>query len=209
MRKVSYAEELQRHCYITLIPRSRPEFRILFCTAVTSQSKRKSTQKFGSHEQIDENGLDLSRPVRLLCGRPYYTISLGNIDRYYIWFCGIYIVDFGVYLQVLARQPDCRLNNTVNRVSNPGILATRKIVVLLYERPHLLLLSFNFDGYLISCCGIYFVDSAVVFVPFCTGSADSPFFLGLVKVNRRNAILSQQHITILLEKQMTSCGVLH
>ena len=126
--------------------------------------------KFGSHEQNDENRLDLAMPVVLLHGQPYFTLPLNNIDQYYIWCFGIHIVDFGVYLQVLARQTDCLLNNTVNRVSKPGVLATRRTVVLLYERPHLILPSSNFDRYLIWCCGIYFVDSTVVFVPFCTGS---------------------------------------
>jgi hypothetical protein len=141
-----------------------------------SQSKRKSTQKFGSHEQNDENGLDLSRPVVLLHGRPHFTLPLRNIHRYYIWCYGINIVDFGVYLQVFARQPDCRLNNTVNSVFKPGVLTTHRTVVLLYERPHCIPPSSNFDRYLIWCCVIHFVDSAVVFVHFCTGRADGPFF---------------------------------
>jgi hypothetical protein len=148
-------------------------------------------------------------PVVLHYRQPYFTLPLDSIDWYYIWCFGIHIVNFGVYLQVLAKQPNWRLNNTVNRMFKPGVLATRMTDVLPYERPHLILPSSNVDSYLIWCCGVYFVDSAVVFVYFCTGSADSPFF---VEVNRRNdpcnAITSQEHITILRKKQMTSCGVL-
>jgi hypothetical protein len=154
-------EEMQKHRASTLIPRLEARFPNL---AVTSQLTRKSTKKFGSHEQNDENRLDLCRPVVLLYGQPYFTLPLDNIDRYYIWRFGIHIVDFGVYLHVLARQPDCRLNNTVKRVFKPSVIATRMTVVLLYEPPNLILPSSNIDSYLIWRCGIYFVDSAVVFV---------------------------------------------
>jgi hypothetical protein len=67
---------------------------------------------------------------------------------------------------ILARQTDCRLNNTVNRVSTPGVLAICRTVVHLNERPHLIPTSSNYDSYLIWCCGICLVDSAVVFVHF-------------------------------------------
>jgi hypothetical protein len=59
------------------------------------------------------------------CCTPLWTAllypSLGdNIDRYYIWWFGVHIVDFGVDLQVSDRRNDCRLdNNTFNRVSKP------------------------------------------------------------------------------------------
>jgi hypothetical protein len=108
------------------------------------------TKKFGSHEQNDETRLVLSMPVVLLYGQPYCTLPLNNIDQYYIWCFGLHIIDFGVYLQVLARQPDClAFNKTVNRWFKPVALATRMPVVLLYERPHLIPPSSNFDSYLI------------------------------------------------------------
>jgi hypothetical protein len=59
-------------------------------------------------------------------------LPVNNIDRYYIWCFGIHIVD------CVKQKTDCRLNNTVNRVSKAGVVATRKTVVLLYERPYLI-----------------------------------------------------------------------
>jgi hypothetical protein len=58
-------EEMQKHRAPTLIPRLEARFPN---TAVTSQLTRKSTEKFGSHEQNDKNRLDLSRPIVLLYG---------------------------------------------------------------------------------------------------------------------------------------------
>jgi hypothetical protein len=51
-------------------------------------------------------------------------------------------------------------------VSTPGVLAICRTVVRLHERPHFIPTSYNYDSYLIWCCGIYLVDSAVVFVHF-------------------------------------------
>jgi hypothetical protein len=76
----------------------------------------------------------------------------------------------------------------VNRVSTPGVLAISRTVVLLNERPHLIPTSSNYDSYLIWCCGICLVDSAVVFVHFCTGSTDGPFFLGKTTGNNFSSL---------------------